>query len=42
MIVATRDKKQTQRDASLLKKIKEAKEFYGVKEHYLEKILGIT
>ena len=41
MIVATRDKKHTQRDASLLQKIKDAKSFFGIEHHHLEKLLGI-
>ncbi len=41
MIVATKNQKHILHDESLLQKIKNAKSFYGIQTHYLEKLLKI-
>lgn len=41
MIVATKNKKSQINDPVILQKIRNAKLYYGIKTHYLEKLLGI-
>ena len=41
MIVGTRDKKVQLRDEKILQKIKDAKSYFGIEYHHLEKLMGI-
>ncbi len=41
MIVGQKKKGKTEKDPKVLEKIKNAKEYFGIGEHYLEKVVGI-
>ncbi len=41
MIVGIKDKKLQDRDEKILQKIKDAKSYFGIEYHYLEKLMGI-
>ena len=41
MIVGIRDQKMEVRDEKILQKIKDAKSYFGIEYHHLEKMMGI-
>jgi tRNA A58 N-methylase Trm61 len=41
MLVGIRNKKKAKQDAALLNKIKEAKSYFGIKQHHLEALMSI-
>ena len=41
MIVGIRDKKVQLRDEKILQKVKDAKSYFGIEYHHLEKLMGI-